>query len=569
MTGWGVSPSEFYAARPNSTYPGHQYDHRAADMYWLLLLAVCLPAAALLVISVRVGAERRDRRVAMLAALGAPPRARAAVLAGEAALPVLAGTSVAGLVALLTTVTGLALPVTGHVAQADDLATARATLAIWWLAVTVLLVGAAVLGQLRSRRAAGNRPAAVVHRVGPWAPVALGFFIAVALAGTVSGADPGSSLFGLTVPVLVYLVGVAGALATLPFVAGRAAGAVGTRIARAGAAAGWPAAIVGGRWLAARPHALARLSAALVIGLCLATLAQILFVVWGSALSEERRATRAVGDAVVEVTGAWDETELRRFASAVGPDRVVYGMDTDEGIELLAPCSNLRQLGELTGCPSNAVPIEDAYPTRTAVGEVVRSSLTHLSGSSMSVTAAGAAPPADRVAALVVLNNAGVSGVEEIKRSAYATISMPVVLLPNEPGLLSIAGYTGVTDWLVEFGLWGLVILFLSGVLAAMGTFLAVARELGSLAGQGAGRGLYLATAMWNIAVPLVLAVAISTAVSVALGRMLVELAGAGGVDAGFLAGVALAGAGIAVAVGVLCGAGAARRAWSWRPTGD
>lgn len=562
VVSWGVDASVYSAGPEGAPYflDGHSQDRPAGDLYWLLTIVVGLPVAGLVVVCVRLGAERRDRRMAMLRALGAPRRAQAAVLAGEALVPVSIGTSIAAVAAALTTVTGAALPFAGYAVSAADLARARLLIPpLWLLTVGVLLV-AAVPGQLRARKLRGNRPSVVKERAHAWAPFTFALFMAIALGGAIRHGDGG---------IAAYLIGLAGALATLPLVAGRIAAALGRMVARFGDRTGQPAPIVGGRWLAGRPNALARLSAALVIGLCLATIAQISFTQLDTALARDRRISERIGDAVIEVRARWDLRELRRFSTVVGTNRLLYVLDTgDNGVELTGTCASLANLGELASCPAATVALDRGYTRLTPAGDVVRHD-SLLSADLMSVRSAGIPASTERVAGVLVFNKLGRAGVEQVKRVAFATVSMPGVSVPGEFALTGTAAWAALANWLLEFLGWGLLVLFGAGVLAAIGVFLAMSRELGPLAAQGAGRGLFLGVAMWNVTAPLGVAVLVSAAVAAGLGRMLIELSRVGTLDVTFLALVSLTGLGVAAAVGVVCGEGAAHRARSWHPEGD
>lgn len=561
---WGVDPAQYtdpsrlgFASFINNT----AHDRPARDLYALLAVVVGLPVAALVMVSVRFGAERRDRRLAMLHALGAPRRARAVILAGEAFVPVVLGASVATAVALVPTAAGIRLPVTGYEVAAADLAAARPGIAGVWLGTVGLMLAVAVVGQLRVRRAAGTRPRAVRDRAHRWAPYVFALFMAVALGGAIQGGGAG---------VATYLLGLTGTLATLPLVAGRIAAALGRLIARRGRRAGKPAGLVAGRWLVGRPNALARLSAALVIGLCLATVAQISFTQLDTALAQDREVSARIGHAVVQVRGYWDDQELRRFTERIGADRVLRVANTDRrGKFLFGTCRALAVLGELSDCPRGAVPMERAYTGLTDAGSVVRDHSVFADWRGRMSVSAGNPPYASQVVGLVVFNPDGSDGVDAIKQVAYATLSMSEVTVPAELALTGTAAWAGLADWLMEFAIVGLVVLFSTGVLAAAAVFLALARELGPLASQGAPRRMFYGVAWWNLVVPLVAALLVSAGAAAALGRMLIELSNNGTLDPAFLTGATATGMVAAVAVGLVCGWGAAARARSWRPSAE
>jgi len=67
------------------SFASQQTDVRRNDVYWILSCLVGLPALVFAIVAARTGAERRDRRVALLDALGAPRRAQTWLLVGESA----------------------------------------------------------------------------------------------------------------------------------------------------------------------------------------------------------------------------------------------------------------------------------------------------------------------------------------------------------------------------------------------------------------------------------------------------------------------------------------------------
>jgi hypothetical protein len=398
---WGVDRATYGVDPQRVPYflDGHAHDRPAQELYWLVTVVVGLPVGGLVAVCVRLDAERRDRRTAVLGALGASRRARAAVLAGEALVPVAVGASAALVPVLATTLTGVRLPITGHTVPAADLARAAPLVPLLWLLTVVLLLTAVTAGQLRVRGAPGTRPSAVADRAHAWAPFTFALFMALATGGALRRGGGG---------IASYLVGLLGALATLPLVAGRLAAALGGLVADVGHRTGRPAPIVAGRWLAARPAAFARLSAALVIGLCLVTLAEVSSTQLGTSLARDRRLSARIGDAVVEVRARWDAAELRRFAAAVGADRVLYAVTTGgDGVDLTGSCAALAHLGTLRTCPATATAVARTYSALTPAGRVVRDG-SLFSAPRMSVRATGTPPTA---AGLVVWNPRGGEGV--------------------------------------------------------------------------------------------------------------------------------------------------------------
>jgi hypothetical protein len=222
----------------------------------------------------------------------------------------------------------------------------------------------------------------------------------------------------------------------------------------------------------------------------------------------------------------------------------------------------------MASCPVTPVEFRAAYSWLTPAGSLVRDR-SILSSSRLSVVLGDAARSAGRQDGLIFLNSQGAAGVERAKRVAYRNLALPTVSVPGEYALTGAASWAGLADWLMEFALWGLLILFVTGVLATVALFVTVSRELGPLAGQGADPRLFLGVALWNVTVPLAAAVLLSAATAAALGKLLVELGRSGAVDVGFLAATTLLATAVVALVGLLCARFAAVRAASCRPVGD
>ncbi|HWG99084.1 MAG TPA: FtsX-like permease family protein [Pilimelia sp.] len=576
-----VTVSGFGAAKPYILV-NQATDHAKSTVYRALLLLI-LPAGALLVIAARSGARRRDARIAMLDALGAPAWTRLWILLGEAAVPALCGALAGGVIAFVTTATGVTLPFSGYRVRAEDLAHARPAVAALSVGVFALLLGVLAALQIPRKMRVGARPTAVVTRVRRWPAVVLVSAMLTASFGALVRGDTGRVLF---------VVGMLIALATLPVVAGWLTGLLGGIVAAGGNRRGTVGAIVGGRWLAERPAVIARTGAALVIALGLATQAQVM----QSQLTEVGRSgsqlQRLVGDTLVQINASPAfPGEFRPFIDRLDQRRVLrlYYEDRPGGSNsrpwdvvkrttVVGTPAALAALGRLNGIPTRPTAITTAYERAgpewqrllhagvLQTGAVVGAdALNHTDRLLVSITA----PTTGDFATAIVLNPDGTAGVDRLKQAAYARLVAPNVRVLADDFRAAAAEYASLVAWLLDIGAVLLLMLLVTGVLAAAGVFVAHSSELGPLSGFCADRKLYHAIAAWNLTLPLVAVSLLGSATAAVLGVLLTRLAPLGTFSPTFLAGALVVATLGAVTVGAACGEAANRSAQHWRPTGE
>lgn len=314
---------------------------------------VLLPAGTLFVVAARYAARGRDRRAALLTALGA--HARHQFLTGAAScLPaVLAGTAVGAAFAAPLLLTDTAVPGIDYTVRGGDLRR------VWWAvpaavagsALTAVL-GYATLHARRSQRGV-TRPRPASDHVATWK---LGVFaLGTTLASGAALLPPG---YWWTIPV--YAVGLLCALALAPSALAAAFARLGSGIARRGARAGRPTWLVAGRWYHHRPGTLARLVAPVVIGVVTVVNIQYFAVSDTPMTVQAREANERVGGSALLVSA--HELDERRVSEAVRelPDRArAAGLVTtsqDRGSTTLrAPCSVLSSLR--LECATDPAPI--------------------------------------------------------------------------------------------------------------------------------------------------------------------------------------------------------------------
>ncbi|MEV5530500.1 FtsX-like permease family protein [Streptomyces prunicolor] len=543
----------------------HQFDRGIAELDLLILLMAALPCAALILVAVRSRADTRDRRLALLDALGAPTRVRALVLAGESWRAIATGVVAACAVVSALSLTSPTLPFTGYQVWSRDLRAALPGLPVLALEVFLCLVLLTVLAAIRRPRRTGTRPTRQRNRTPRW-PHAL-FLLGLAVAAWGSEHRQVEGRFG-------FVAGSVVALIALPYSASHLARVLGRRLAERGGAKGDPVRIVAGRWLAARPATLARLSAALVVGLGLVTIGQVLTTQFTGPAAEARDRYQTYGAALVQVRSRDIPATAAGFTTALGPEKVLRyspepGVSADEEptVRLTGPCESLRALGQMTSCPSTPKSARDVFTQLTPMGANVLRDGDLVSAPIASVCACQAPSRGDKALyGFLVLNSDGASGLDRIEQAAYQHLIGPMTALPGQSWYL---GSAAQTRWLLDMALIGLAALAAAGALGAAGIFLEQARALGPLSAFRTDRRFYSGIAAWNLAIPLGIVGAVGALVAALLGGLLINLGKGGWMSLPLLlvglVVVTLAGAVVALA----CGAVAARHAIAWRPQGD
>lgn len=165
----------------------------SAEITWLFVVVVAFPALILVVTAVRTGAERRDRRLALLDSLGAPGTARAWSLVGEAVRPIAIGSAFGAAASAITTWIDTPIPGTGFTVWASDLDGSR-----WWIPAVGSGVGAGLLAlvvlvQLRPRSAGQTRPQSLSPQLRYWPQVVFPLALATTFSHRLSagGRTPG------------------------------------------------------------------------------------------------------------------------------------------------------------------------------------------------------------------------------------------------------------------------------------------------------------------------------------------------------------------------------------------
>jgi hypothetical protein len=525
------------------------------ELRWLLVVALGLPALVLMAVSVRTGAERRDRRLARLDALGVPRVARGWMVVGEAATPVAAGAALGAGGAFASTLVDAPVPGTGLVVWADDLAGARGWLPVLWALVVIGVLAMAALMQVRPTAGGQTRPQSLAQQLRYWPqvvfPVALSVTILTASFGAGSAAE-----FGLPPVVIAFLVALIVTLATLPAVASAIVSWFGARVARLGT----PAALVGGRWLAARPMLTARLVAAVAVGLGITS--QLAVVATLDTFGTGWRPEAATEEAVVIYARGASEAARAQFTATVGADRVFEIRAGQGGYTptLTIRCADLRRIGRNAVCPDEPVPAVEVFDASTALQRSVVFEID---------TVTTEPSPEAEPWGFFVLNPGGRDGGERIQRAAHRTLPLVTARWAGQLGR-SVEPSMGIrVRWMTAAGAAGLLLLVIAGGLAVLSLAITQTRALGVLTGIGAPPGLFARLAWWNVGLPLLSTLVASVVMAAFLARLAVRLRGSGHLPWTFLG----TSAAICVLLSVFITAAAAllavRASPHWRPTAD
>ncbi|MFD6327729.1 hypothetical protein ACFWOL_34070 [Streptomyces sp. NPDC058442] len=462
-----------------------------------------LPALALTVVAVRMGAEARRRRTVLLDALGASWIARTLVNCGETLLPASLGTALGVAPAFWASHAEVTLPLTGYTVSSADVARSTAAWLIGALASFVVVVlTASVLH--RVQRDGGTRLRAGGGRLPRWWPTVFPF----AVLFTVQGPEPlshGNTFLFL----LIYSAGVALTMATLPSVIGLLIALIGRALSRTGRRTGMPGTLVAGRWMAGNPSITVRLVAGLVIAVGLVGQVQL----HSSRLSSEYSAARAsadrLGDTVYTLTQPNLDDRTRAFLAELPSSVQAYSMTghTDAHnrttVSVQASCTALKAIKRSCSHPAPfGVTDPDARLSELAnwfsggtdislrVGPVAASPATSGGRYLVLLDAHGKPLPADR-----------------IRQAAFTRLSpTPNAEIPGGSWLVGTVTRASRGAWVTLFGGAGITAMALALSLNSLAEFQRFSRSVAPLGVLTGRRRIFLATAAWTLLLPLLLA---------------------------------------------------------------
>lgn len=465
-------------------------DFPAGALVMMVVLLGLVPSLLLALVAAGVAAHARDRRDALVIALGGRVSHRLWIALGEAWAPVSLGALTAVAVVIWFSVADRRLPIVQYVVPAADV---RGVL--WACGLSTVVAAAFVLSAAVLRSAIrGHRPARKL--AGRRVRIAL-FPCFVLLS--VWGAQLFSS--DQLVRLLIGYAGLVGTVVTMPAVISAGVGALGRALAQRRHA---PALLTSGRLMAHRPEAIARQ----VFGVC-ACIFFLLFALtmqsnFASNAGEADKFVEEHGYALVEVhpRGRATSAEVDGFVAAVPNSvEVVAYTETSTGIRLTGTCTALAALKLPCAAEPRAARAERALAAwlRSTGG---RAELAVVSGTPSSALDDGkifllAFSVDGTEIAAGVLNNAGVV-------FPYGAATS----VPGESWYIGAVPPLEQSGWIALIGGYGLVVLVLATGLGLAGEFLRFGRTVAPVSVLTGNRRIYWRTAALVALLPLTAAVA-------------------------------------------------------------
>ncbi|WP_460068418.1 hypothetical protein [Streptomyces sp. YKOK-I1] len=495
------------------------------------LYLVLVPALVLAFVAARMGSQGRDRRTALVSALGGGLRTRVWLNLGESALPVLTG-AVLGVLPAFAVATGgdIRLPWIGYELSAADLraralalALAGAASAVGVLTLVCLLHRTASRASARSTRLAAHKGTLI-----RWAAFACPLLLlaTVWIPGTLDIAEYSS------LRATLYTTGVATVMATLPCAVAVLAASVGGGLARSARRTGSGGALVAGRHIAAHPGVTARLVAGIGIAMVLVSQVQLKSVQYGSTAAAAATTQRLIGTSVLSLeletgtlTRAEAEETLDALPSAAEPVAVYQtGSLTGSrppGTRLQGDCAALKAL-DLT-CPAagatRRVPVARAGTRlRTVLQWVgIGPVLTHVDVRRGDVLPAKLTEDTAPASLMLVSADGRDLPEQRIKEILNARLPLGAATAGTfgETWLLGANLSAAHGRWVIFLGVPGILLLALAVALANLGEFIRFSRVLAPLTVLTGRRTVFWSTAFWGLLAPMLAATAIGCVAAV------------------------------------------------------
>lgn len=552
-------------------------DDKPEVMFQAALLGmVVLPAMALLVVAARTGAHARDRRTALITALGGRRSDRALVSVGEAARPALLGALLGVPAVAAVLLYDVRIPYTDYVLSAGYLGRYG-----WWMglappvALLVALAAAVVADLARRPMTSGTRPQAArtkrLSRVAALCP----FMILLAMQG------PHLVSSQSVARTLVIWAGVAGTVATLPAAVAVLTAAAGRILTRQGRRHGLPGTLVAGRRTAAHPGATARMVTGVTVALILLMQAVAWQGLFGSQSAQAQQSMDRVGRSLVTVgaRGTVPPAALRDFLGRVPDTDVVLlappadPTDFDAPMTLHGSCDALANLR--LPCPAATAATVDGVPKDPRLQELIRETphgrlVLEVRRADAEAIAAAASAASEEPLALAVLTRGGKAlSVPALKKLTFDTLPRGAqVSTPGESDFTAGIPNRDQGRWSSLFGVIGITVLAVTAGLSGMAEFLRHGRALAPLSVLTGGLRVFRTSSAWSVLAPLTVTGIVGSLVASGL---------AAPVSAGGESYIPLelrwSAMGVVVCVSILMWRWAAtvavRQARAWRPRGD
>lgn len=545
------------------------------ELLSLVAVMLGLPTGLLLVIAARTGARARDKRTAVLRAMGASRRDLALVAMGEALVPVALGCVAAAALTAVAMSVDVPLPWIGFTVDAAHLrAYAPEAFGAVAAAGLTVLATAALLHPAPAAGKSGMRPSPVTGFRGTKVTAALFVPCQLLLAWF-------PALFAHThhtvLSTLVLAVGSIGSLATLPSVLALAFGLLGRGAARFGLRSGAPGALLAGRWVEAGPGRLARLVAGSVIAAGLLAFIQVYPSIPSSFGTAARQAQSAAGTSLLRVEVP-DAHRFPAFVAALPPRTEIVTLTQDpsapgHGSVLRGSCAALRSLDVPCASGHHPTPVDPRRHPRAALLLTEASAtgpFTAIPGpatlTTPTLTTRSSAPP---LVAAVSTDRTPLPAAR-LHQTAHTALGPGTeVLKIGEQALSGIMTTTQHVRWASFLGCVGVLIVAAAHGLNTLGEILRFARAISPVCVLTGSRRIYASVAAWTVLAPLCLAAPLAAGFAIWLTAPLTTPPRRGVLPPELITGTTTTLLALAAVTAIWTAHNALTTAARWRPTAD
>ncbi|MET9525759.1 hypothetical protein [Streptomyces coeruleorubidus] len=523
-----------------------------------------LPAAVLTVVALRCGSAARDRRTALLDALGATWRHRALVCMGEALWPVGAGALIGTAPLLAAAYTDVAIPLTDYTLSA---AAVRAWLPAVLLGAAGAAAGVLVSSVLLHRKKGDGRSPRTLTRSRVKRRYALLCALGLVMAMPV---DLGPLAPDYRVSIVQYAIGIVLTLATLPTLIAWAMTALGRRLASRSITKQYAGGLIAGRWLHAYPGVIARLVVAVVVGLGLVSQVQLWVSRTTVAATEARQTFGALGDSVLTIRSRVQPTsQIKAFEEDLGQGRAVFALiqDRQEPAVLTGPCASWKAV-QLPCPPARSTVLRegDRRLSELARWETGTPDLRIATGD---IPTTGKRGGVAEIKLVVISDPGDASAGGTVREAAYRHLgTAPLVNVLAGMQLGGALLDETIAHWVTLLGLGGMLMAALAAAFSALAEFQVFGSRLAPVGVLAGDTHVFRSTALWYLSVPIGVAGFAGAVVSTVLGYPMVTTGGARWAPE--LTAVTVVGSTVlAICVGLVGGQGVIARARNWRPGAD
>ncbi|MFD0148476.1 ABC transporter permease [Streptomyces sp. NPDC055721] len=572
VTGFGPTAGRLAAGlEPGS---GESNDKSEWMFQAVVIGLLVLPAVVLLVVAARTGAHTRDRRTALVAALGGRRLDRALIAVGEAGPAAALGAVIGAAVVGAALLHDIRIPYADYVLSSSHLRHFGWTAAVLApLAAFLLVLTAVVLADLAPRRGvSGTRPrgssrSAWLPRLAALCPL----WILLAVYGPELAHES-------VLRMLASWVGIAGTVLTLPAALATVTAKAGDLLTRWARARDLPGTLVAGRRTRAHPGATARLVAGVSVALIVLMQAIAWQGIFGSQANDARQAGGRMDRSVasVGVSRGVSASGVADFLARVPETEAVLLMSRfgsgDRYVTLYGDCAALTALR--LPCSARDTRLV-GFPQKSSLRELFQwtsygdAPLLIRRADARTLTERAASGGGDNATLALVRPDGQPLSVPALKRLSHEVFPLgTAVRASGEDDVIGGAPNRDQGRWSALFGMVGIAVLAMTAGLSAMAEFLRQGRALAPLSVLTGGLRVFRTSAAWAVLAPLAFAGTAGTAVAAALAAPI-----SAGDESYVTGGLILSAVCVVLVVSVLLWVWASRvavrQARAWRPSGD